>query len=101
MFILQGVTTNAWTMDIFGHIVFSFVENWFSLTLTLFLQRVTRRNDGIDGTLIGANASTEEADEGTEEGTVTDVDIILNHNLQPSMFSKKSYQLYIKDYMKT
>lgn len=88
-------------MDIFRHIVFSFVENWFSLTLTLFLQRVTRKNDGIDGTLIGANASAEEADEGTEEGTVTDVDIILNHNLQPSSFSKKSYQIYIKDYMKT
>lgn len=61
---------------------------------------MTRKNDGIDGALIGANASAEEVDEGTEEGTITDVDIILNHNLQPSAFSKKSYQLYVKDYMK-
>uniref|UniRef100_H3CFQ0 Translationally-controlled tumor protein homolog n=1 Tax=Tetraodon nigroviridis TaxID=99883 RepID=H3CFQ0_TETNG len=62
--------------------------------------RVTRKNDGIDGALIGANASAEDAEEGTEEGTVTDVDIILNHNLQPSAFSKKSYMVYVKDYMK-
>lgn len=62
---------------------------------------MTRKNDGIDGSLIGANASAEVLDEGTEEGTVTDVDIILNHNLQPSAFSKKSYQIYIKDYMKS
>lgn len=62
---------------------------------------MTRRNDGIDGGLIGANASAEEADEGTEEGTVTDVDIILNHNLQPTTFSKKAFQLYVKDYMKS
>lgn len=64
------------------------------------MQRVTRKNDGIDDSLIGANASAEESAEGTEEGTVTDVNIILNHNLQPSVFSKKSYQFYIKDYMK-
>lgn len=66
-----------------------------------FVQRVTRKNDGIDGALIGANASAEELEEGTEEGTVTDVDIILNHNLQPSAFTKKSYQIYVKDYMKS
>lgn len=76
-------------------------ENRFSSSPVLHVQRVTRKNDGIDGALIGANASAEEADEGTEEGTVTDVDIILNHNLQPSLFNKKSYQLYVKDYMKS
>ncbi|XP_003962088.1 translationally-controlled tumor protein homolog [Takifugu rubripes] len=64
-------------------------------------KRVTRKNDGIDGSLIGANASAEELEDGTEEGTITDVDIILNHNLQPSAFSKKSYQIYVKDYMKS
>lgn len=62
---------------------------------------MTRKNDGIDGNLIGANASAEELEDGTEEGTITDVDIILNHNLQPSAFSKKSYQIYVKDYMKS
>lgn len=62
---------------------------------------MTRKNDGIDGALIGANSSAEELEEGTEEGTITDVDIILNHNLQTSVFSKKSYQIYIKDYMKS
>lgn len=62
---------------------------------------MTRRNDGIEGALIGANASAEELEDGTEEGTITDVDIILNHNLQPSVFSKKSYQIYVKDYMKS
>lgn len=88
-------------MAIFRHLVLSFVGRWFSWPLLVFIQRVTRKNDGIDGALIGANASAEELDEGTEEGTVTDVDIILNHSLQPSMFSKKSYQLYVKDYMKS
>lgn len=65
------------------------------------MQRVTRKNDGIDDSLIGGNASAEECAEATEEGTVTDVDIILNHNLQPTTFTKKSYQFYIKDYMKS
>lgn len=86
--------------SLYLNIVLSFAQNWF-LSIPVFNQRVTRRNDGIDGALIGANASAEEVEDGTEEGTVTDVDIILNHNLQPSAFSKKSYQIYVKDYMKS
>lgn len=76
------------------------LETGFHQLVLFCVQRVTRKNDGIDGALIGANASAEDAEEGTEEGTVTDVDIILNHNLQPSAFSKKAYMVYVKDYMK-
>lgn len=50
----------------------------------------------------GFNPSAEEADEGTEEGVESGVDIVLNHRLQESFAfgDKKSYTLYLKDFMK-
>merc|ERR1712073_250095 len=50
---------------------------------------------------IGANASAEEAGEGTEEATESGVDLILNHRLVETGFGKKAdYMNYLKDYMK-
>ncbi|XP_023169555.1 translationally-controlled tumor protein homolog [Drosophila hydei] len=61
---------------------------------------VTRSGDQIQ--LSGANPSAEEADEGTDEAVETGVDVILNHRLVESFAfgDKKSYTLYLKDYMK-
>ncbi|XP_061774283.1 translationally-controlled tumor protein homolog isoform X2 [Nerophis ophidion] len=54
----------------------------------------------IDGSLIGANASAEEAAEGTDTTTVSGVDVILHNKLQETSFDKKSYMIYLKDYLK-
>merc|ERR1712117_728554 len=49
----------------------------------------------------GANASAEEADEGTDVNSQSGVDLILNHRLVETGFgSKKDYTVYLKDYMK-
>ncbi|XP_066152724.1 translationally-controlled tumor protein homolog [Euwallacea fornicatus] len=63
-------------------------------------KHVTRKNGDIQ--LDGANPSAEEADEGTEDSGESGVDIVLNHRLQESFAfpDKKSYTLYLKDYMK-
>ncbi|CAH2224038.1 translationally-controlled tumor [Pelobates cultripes] len=61
---------------------------------------VTRTEGSIDEVLIGANASVESPDEGSDLTTVTGVDIVLNHKLQETGFTKESYKSYIKGYMK-
>jgi len=59
----------------------------------------TRKGDEIQ--LEGANASAEEAAEGTEETSQTGVDIVLNHRLTETSFGKKGdYATYLKGYMK-
>merc|ERR1712126_557340 len=51
--------------------------------------------------LEGANASAEEADEGTDSNSVSGVDVVLNHRLVETGFgSKKDHTVYLKDYMK-
>jgi len=52
--------------------------------------------------LAGSNASQEEQDEGTDESSESGIDIVLNQRLVevPFLGDKKSYQGYIKDYMK-
>ncbi|XP_006033036.1 translationally-controlled tumor protein [Alligator sinensis] len=62
---------------------------------------VTRTEGQIDDALIGGNASAEGPDgEGSEATVVTGVDIVMNHHLQETSFTKESYKKYIKDYMK-
>ncbi|CAO2626055.1 Translationally-controlled tumor protein [Lemmus lemmus] len=39
--------------------------------------------------------------EGTESTVVTGVDIVMNHHLQETSFTKEAYKKYIKDYMKS
>lgn len=63
--------------------------------------KICTRTEGIDGALIGANDSSEVACEGTDETSVTGVDIIINHGLQRTVFDKKSFLTYIKEYVKS
>jgi len=59
----------------------------------------TRKGDEVQ--LEGANASAEEAAEGTEETSTTGIDIVLNHRLTETSFGKKGdYATYLKGYMK-
>ena len=51
--------------------------------------------------LAGSNASAEELDEGTEEGCVSGIDIVLNHRLVETGFgNKKAFTDYLKSYIK-
>ncbi|XP_011695394.1 PREDICTED: translationally-controlled tumor protein homolog [Wasmannia auropunctata] len=61
---------------------------------------VTRKGGDIE--IAGFNPSAEEADEGTDEAVESGVDVVLNHRLQETFAfgDKKSYTLYLKDYMK-
>ncbi|XP_008275425.1 translationally-controlled tumor protein homolog [Stegastes partitus] len=61
---------------------------------------VTRTEGEIDDSLIGGNASAEEAQECNDTNSVSGVDIVLNHNLQETCFDKKGFQGYLKGYMK-
>lgn len=63
------------------------------------VQRVTRK-DGFDDALIGANASAEEEQQANEDSAVTGIDVILNHKLVPTEYSKKDYIKHVKDYVK-
>ncbi|XP_035133059.1 translationally-controlled tumor protein-like [Callithrix jacchus] len=63
---------------------------------------VSRTEGNIDDSLIGANASAEGPEgKGTESTVITGVDIVLNHHLQETSFTKEAYKKYIKDYMKS
>ncbi|MFA1255985.1 translationally-controlled tumor protein, partial [Klebsiella pneumoniae] len=63
---------------------------------------VSRTEGAIDDSLIGGNASAEGPEgEGTESTVVTGVDIVMNHHLQETSFTKEAYKKYIKDYMKS
>jgi len=61
---------------------------------------ITRKAGDIE--IAGFNPSAEEADEGTDEAVESGVDVVLNHRLQETFAfgDKKSYTLYLKDYMK-
>jgi len=63
--------------------------------------RLVQRKDG-EIKLAGSNPSAEEADEGSESGVETGVDIVLNHRLCETFAfgDKKGYTLYLKEYMK-
>lgn len=61
---------------------------------------ITRKSGDVQ--LDGANPSAEEASEGTEEAVESGVDIVLNHRLCETYAfpDKKSFTLYLKEYMK-
>ncbi|XP_073825470.1 translationally controlled tumor protein [Musca autumnalis] len=63
--------------------------------------KVVSRAEG-DIKIEGFNPSAEEADEGTETTVETGVDVVMNHRLQEcfAFGDKKSYTIYLKDYMK-
>lgn len=64
------------------------------------MKHVTRKHGDIQ--LEGFNPSVEESIEGTDEGVESGVDVVLNHRLAESFAfnDKKSYTLYLKEYMK-
>ncbi|XP_013375154.1 PREDICTED: translationally-controlled tumor protein-like [Chinchilla lanigera] len=59
---------------------------------------VSRTEGKIDDSLTGGNAFAESAE--GESTVVTGVDIVMNHHLQETSFTKEAYKKYIKDYMK-
>ncbi|KAH8248287.1 hypothetical protein KR038_010282 [Drosophila bunnanda] len=61
---------------------------------------ITRVSEDIQ--LAGANASAEEAEEGTDITSESGVDVVMNHRLSEcfAFGDKKSYTMYLKDYMK-
>jgi len=62
--------------------------------------KMVTRTEQFDDALIGANASAEDACEGTESSSTSGCDIVLNHHLQETGFNKKSLMSYLKDYCK-
>jgi len=63
---------------------------------------VTRSKDDVDASAIGGNPSAEEADEGTEGGSESGINIVMDSRLKETGFNKKQeYKVYMKDYMKT
>ena len=61
---------------------------------------VTRSGDDISESLIGGNKSAEEQVEDFDKVTESGVDIVLNSKLQETTLNKKSFKVYIKDYVK-
>ena len=63
------------------------------------MQYETRKEGEV--VLEGANASEECADEGTDESSVSGIDVVLNHRLVETGFGdKKGFTAYLKAYMK-
>uniref|UniRef100_A0A8C5L0K2 Translationally-controlled tumor protein n=1 Tax=Jaculus jaculus TaxID=51337 RepID=A0A8C5L0K2_JACJA len=59
---------------------------------------VSRRQGNIDDSLIGGNASAEGlGGEGTESAVVFGVDIVMNHHLQETSFTKEAYKSKLED----
>ncbi|MEE6520042.1 hypothetical protein FKM82_017830 [Ascaphus truei] len=80
--------------------IYKIIESCNGLCFEVEGKVVTRTEGGIDEALIGGNASAECPDEGTDSSSISGVDIVLNHKLQETGFTKESYKQYIKDYMK-
>ncbi|EHB00481.1 Translationally-controlled tumor protein [Heterocephalus glaber] len=63
---------------------------------------VSRTEGNTDDSLTGGNASAEGPEgEGSESTGVAGVDIVMNHYLQKTSFTKEAYKKSIKDYMKS
>jgi hypothetical protein len=68
--------------------------------LDLIFQLISRKAGEIE--IAGFNPSAEDPDEGTDSAVEAGVDVVLNHRLQETYAfnDKKSYTLYLKDFMK-
>ncbi|XP_010637578.1 translationally-controlled tumor protein-like [Fukomys damarensis] len=63
---------------------------------------VSRAESNTDESLIGGNASDEGPEgKGTQSPVFTGVDIVRNHHMQETSFTKEAYKEHIKDYMKS
>ena len=63
------------------------------LCLEVERKMVSRTEGNIDDSLIGGNASAE----GPESAVITGVNIVMNHHLQETSFTKEAYKKNIKD----
>uniref|UniRef100_A0A2K5PX11 Translationally-controlled tumor protein n=1 Tax=Cebus imitator TaxID=2715852 RepID=A0A2K5PX11_CEBIM len=55
----------------------------------------------VEGKMASRTEGNIDDGEGTESTVITGVDIVMNHHLQETSFTKESYEKYIKDYMKS
>lgn len=63
--------------------------------------KLTTESNNLDGCNFGANASEEAPpEEGTDDGSVSGIDVIIANRLIETGFTKKDYMVYIKKYMK-
>jgi hypothetical protein len=60
-------------------------------------KKITIGNENID---IGANPSTEEAEEGVDDNALTVIDVVHSFRLNETSFDKKTYLSHLKTYMK-
>ncbi|KAM3838839.1 translationally-controlled tumor protein homolog [Vipera latastei] len=82
--------------------IYKITEVANGLCLEVEGKMVSQKEGEIDDALIGGNAFAEGPEgDGTEATVITGVDILMNHHLQETSFTKESYKKYIKDYMKS
>lgn len=82
--------------------IYKITEIADGLCLEVEGKMVSRTEMSVDDSLIGGNASAEGPEgEGTENTVISGVDIVMNHRLQETTFTKEAYKKYIKDYMKS
>ncbi|XP_039079284.1 translationally-controlled tumor protein-like [Hyaena hyaena] len=63
--------------------------------------KMVSRTEGNIDSLIDENASTEGlVCKGTKSTVITGIDVVMNHHLQDTSFTKEAYEKYFKDYMK-
>ncbi|ELW53484.1 Translationally-controlled tumor protein [Tupaia chinensis] len=72
------------------------------LCLEVERKMVSGTEGNLDDLLIGGNYSTEGPEgEGTKSTVITVVDIVMDHHLQETRFTKEAYKKYIKDCLKS
>ncbi|XP_012928603.1 TPT1-like protein [Heterocephalus glaber] len=101
---LPSATTMIILEDLISHDeMFSDIYKiWEGLRLEVEGKMVSRTEGNIDDLLIGRNASAEGPEcKGTGSTVVTGVDMVMNHHLQETSFTKEAYKKSIKDYMKS
>ncbi|VFV18256.1 translationally-controlled tumor protein [Lynx pardinus] len=78
--------------------IYKILEIMERLCLEMERKMVSRAEGNIDDSLVGGNASIKDAGgEGTESTVIAGVDIVMNHHLRETTFTKEAYKKYIKD----
>ncbi|EHB10095.1 Translationally-controlled tumor protein [Heterocephalus glaber] len=86
--------------------MFSDIYNIWEITGGLCLEvegkMISRAEGNTDDSFIGENPSAEGPEgKDTESTVVTGVDIVVNHHLQETCFTKEDYKKYLKDCLKS
>ncbi|OCT95574.1 hypothetical protein XELAEV_18013263mg [Xenopus laevis] len=81
--------------------IYKIIETPDGMCLEVEGKVIQREEGAIDDALIGGNASAEFQEDDVGGSSLTSgVDIVMNHKLQETGFTKDSYKNYIKDYVK-